>query len=1010
MHIRFFVYCVLLTASASLLADPRISSWFTDYSGTYARIYETLSDEGNLNAVTTWSRGAGVQTTPTYAGIHEISFTEDWVYIRTTNLAGHIMGPWYLNAAKTNLFPNYPSNQAVLYRIPRNPVDPTTVNSKTLTGGGPIGYFVNGVSMFDSRDAFSYRSSTGNDAQGRQGDGAWNRDAYVNEGVTFDSGNAHQAMGVYHYHANPPGLRHQMGDSVDFDFDTNSYRENFNGRHSPILAWARDGLPVYGPYGYSNPLDASSEIRRMRSGFQIRTDIAAMGSPRTSWPAWARRIYDGIRNFANGPNVSNRFPLGRYMEDNDYLGDLGQTLGTDFDLNEYNVRYCVTPEFPEGVWAYFVCIDETGVPVFPYNIGRAFFGAPVGNNANGVPHSDERDAPVTTIFQGGPEAPLEIESISIDNPEEDEITLVWSGVEGATYEVQASSDLSNADSWAGIGPQVVGDGKQVRFSHSTGGNRSPRKFYRANQVNLAPFDDDGFEFAGVDPPDLGSDLTTLTVSVSGGPTNLNILPNSLTFAGRALNISEANVSRPSQNEIRFDFPVNELAPGDYSLSLTYPNEPSQTGSYAVPANILFMILDDWGHDASPVDNTAPGVYLANMPNLRGLAEEGLRFTRAYSQSLCSPMRATMMTGRQVFQHNVGDPQEADRFSNGQDEITLPEIFAMMGAPHKLLSVGKWHLGGGNSGYSTRGGWPEFYGINSGAVPDYSSWSKNSNGIRANSSTYTTTDQVDHTVAFIEENDATGTPWFAWVAFNAPHAPFHDPPARLSPEGGYSARGAGETNNRHLYRKALEALDTEMGRLLESINPARTQIILMGDNGTPGQVVQAPFGNGNAKGDLYNGGIHVPMIAKGPLVTLTPGSSTDTLVHCIDIFSTILEIAGIDEADVPGLGTRGVSSRSIVPILKGTDTVDRFVIAERLGNNPGRAIILDDYPDYKLIIFGDPNSNSDTPSFEFYNIGSPAHDQNEQNPLSIGGLSGIALDAYNACIAKDAEVGGGYNSL
>ena len=185
---------------------------------------------------------------------------------------------------------------------------------------------------------------------------------------------------------------------------------------------------------------------------------------------------------------------------------------------------------------------------------------------------------------------------------------------------------------------------------------------------------------------------------------------------------------------------------------------------------------------------------------------------------------------------------------------------------------------------------------------------------------------------------------------------------------------------------------------------------MGDNGTPGQVVQTPFGNGNAKGDLYNGGIHVPMIAKGPLVTVTPGSSTDTLAHCIDIFSTILEIAGIDEADVPGLEARGVSSRSIVPIMNGTDTVDRFVIAERSGDNPGRAIILDDYPDYKLIIFGDPNSNSDTPSIEFYNIGSPANDQNEQNPLSIGELSGTALDAYNACIAKDAEVGGGYNSL
>ncbi|MBC9888597.1 MAG: sulfatase-like hydrolase/transferase, partial [Opitutae bacterium] len=283
------------------------------------------------------------------------------------------------------------------------------------------------------------------------------------------------------------------------------------------------------------------------------------------------------------------------------------------------------------------------------------------------------------------------------------------------------------DSWAGLGPQVVGDGKQARLSYSGGGKRSPRQFYRVNQVNLAPFDDDGFAFAGVAPPDLGGDLTTLTVSVSGGPTNLDILPTSLTFAGRALNISAANDSRPSQKEITFDFPIDDLTPGDYSLSLTYANEPSQTGVYTVPANILFMIFDDWGHDASPVDNATPGVYLANMPNLKGLVEEGLRFTRAYSQPTCSPMRATMLTGRQVYQHNVGDPQDANQFSRGQDEITLPEIFATMGAPHKLLSVGKWHLGGGDSGYRTRGGWPEFYGINAGGVQDYLSWSKNSNG-------------------------------------------------------------------------------------------------------------------------------------------------------------------------------------------------------------------------------------------------------------------------------------------
>ena len=1009
MNVRNFVFFLSLVAYLSLNADPRISSWFTDQSSTYARIYETLADETNLNAVTTWSRGAGVQSSPTYSGVHEISYTDDWVYIRTTNLASHLMGPWYLNAAKTNLFPNYPDNQAILYRLPLNPVDPLTVTSKTLTGGGPIGYFVNGVTMFDSRDAFSYRSSNGTEVGGPQGDGAWNRDAFVNEGVTFDAGNAHQAMGRYHYHANPPALRHQLGDSVDYDFGTNTFTENFDGSHSPILAWTRDGLPIYGPYGYSDPLDSSSEVRRMRSGYQIRVDIASSGSARSSWPAWATRIYAGNVNFATGPNVSTAFPLGRYMEDNDYLGDLGQTLGVEFDLNEYNVRFSVTPEYPEGIWAYFVCIDDFGTPIFPYNIGRAYFGSPVGGDANGIPASDEASATVTTVFEGGPEAPLVMKSISIEDPAADEVTLVWSGVEGASYEVQGSSDLGKNDEWSSVGSQVIEDSNSVSYNYNSGGNRQESQFYRASQLNLAPFDDSGFDYTETEPPVFEGELSTLTVSMTGGPANLSTLPTSLTFAGQAINITSTNVSRPSQSEITFQFPLGELAAGDYILSATYSGDPSQSGIYTISTNILLLIVDDWGLDASPLDNTTEGAFLANMPNLTKLADEGLRFNRAYSQPTCSPMRATMLTGRQPFQHNVGIPTDSGQFSSGQDEITLPEIFTTMDAPHEMLSVGKWHLGGNDAGYSARGGWPEFYGMNRGGVPDYYSWSKNSNGTSSTSTTYSTTDLVNHVVTFVDDKEATQTPWFAWVAFNAPHTPFHEPPVELAPEGGYSAQGAGESSNAHLYRKALEALDTEMGRLLESINPARTQIILLGDNGTPGQVVQAPFGNGNSKGDLYNGGIHVPMIAKGPFVKLPPGTTTDTLVHCIDIFSTILELAGIDESTVPGLAERNVGSTSMLPILGGTDTADRYVIAERFGNSPGRAILVDDYPGYKLIINGDPNSNSDVPSFEFFNIGAPAIDFNEQSPLTISSLSGEALAAYNACVARDAVTGGGYSN-
>ena len=87
---------ILLILALKLSADPILSSWFTKYSGQYARIYETAANESALNSVTTWSHpnnGSG-QALPTYAGVHEIAYTENNVYIRTSGLGFHIMGPW----------------------------------------------------------------------------------------------------------------------------------------------------------------------------------------------------------------------------------------------------------------------------------------------------------------------------------------------------------------------------------------------------------------------------------------------------------------------------------------------------------------------------------------------------------------------------------------------------------------------------------------------------------------------------------------------------------------------------------------------------------------------------------------------------------------------------------------------------------------------------------------------------------------------------------------------------
>ncbi|MFT5686292.1 MAG: arylsulfatase A-like enzyme [Myxococcota bacterium] len=93
---------------------------------------------------------------------------------------------------------------------------------------------------------------------------------------------------------------------------------------------------------------------------------------------------------------------------------------------------------------------------------------------------------------------------------------------------------------------------------------------------------------------------------------------------------------------------------------------------------------------------------------------------------------------------------------------------------------------------------------------------------------------------------------------------------------------------------MEATDTEIGRVLSSIPPdvlARTTIIYLSDNGTPGGAITAPWDDTRGKGTLYEGGVNVPMIVTGPLVA-QPGRTSDALVHFVDFFPTFAELAEV----------------------------------------------------------------------------------------------------------------------
>ncbi|MEQ1749690.1 MAG: sulfatase-like hydrolase/transferase [Prosthecobacter sp.] len=571
--------------------DPLITSWFTKNSAEYARIYPTLADQNSQSSATTWSRGAGVQSTPTYSDVHQVDYSTNWVYIHTTGLASHIMGPWYLNAGKTNLFPNYPANTAVKFRFPRVPSIPTT---KVLTGLGATGRMVNGVSMFDSRDAFSYSAVNGADATpggSFTGDGIWNRDGYFNEGVTFDPALAHQAGNNYHYHAQPLGLRFQLGDHVDYNATTNIYSESTEPltKHSPIVAWASDGLPVYGPYGYSDPNSASSTVRRMVSGFVLRngasgtTNLASTG--RTTLPAWAARVQARSATLAlnqYGPAVSATFGLGKYIEDFDYLGDLGFTQGTSFDLNEQNVRFCVTPEFPEGTWAYFTTINADNTPAFPYTTGRAFYGTPSGTAVTAISET------VTSAFLGGPFKSETAGPLSV-NASTGDVTLAWSAVEGGVYEVQTSESLAT---WTALTPTITAIGDDSAAATEVGGAiGQTKRFYRTNRTGLSTYDKTGFagtyftsasNLTAVAPGGTVTRGTTVDVTITyGGNVPTNVMPTSATLAGTIIGTT---FSRPATATVKATFviPANATT-GLQTIFIQFPT-PSFTVSNALTIN------------------------------------------------------------------------------------------------------------------------------------------------------------------------------------------------------------------------------------------------------------------------------------------------------------------------------------------------------------------------------------------------------------------------------------------
>lgn len=327
-------------------------------------------------------------------------------------------------------------------------------------------------------------------------------------------------------------------------------------------------------------------------------------------------------------------------------------------------------------------------------------------------------------------------------------------------------------------------------------------------------------------------------------------------------------------------------------------------------NFVLIVADDLGYGDLGVTG-APDI---STPNIDQLAARGLRFTNAYANApVCSPARVALLTGQYqqrtgydrvlyVHEREIGIPSRL---------VLLPELLREVGYTSGIF--GKWHLGYSKDSFPTRHGFDEFVGFVSGNIDYFAHTDRLGNHdlwrgeAEIHDDRYFTDLVVEESLSFL--NSHHEEPFFLYVPFSAPHDPFQGPEHRDS--AGNQEVTLNVNRTRAVYKSMVEALDAGVGRLLDHLEELhvadRTVVIFLSDNGgLPIVARNAPFSG--FKATLGDGGIHTPLIIRWPAI-VPSGATSDALVAGMDIFPTIVELAG---ASLPaGHSIDGVSLASIL---------------------------------------------------------------------------------------------------
>ncbi len=370
------ILCCVFAAIAQ--TNPVITDWLQNTTNIMGRHYIN----GNSTPV----------NDNVLANVQSVEYSASWVYVSATGIPAYITGP-FLDGN-----PSLASDQNAIYQFPLIPSQNT--GAATATTGGNIGVFINGVSLFDYRDGVSWNSTT-NSLCGGPGNPPcpggpmaardWNRDAIPAEMGGFDCAKAHPAMGNYHHHQNPSAFDLDLivVSNICSTYPADGLYVIDQNSHSPLIGFAYDGYPIYGAYAFTNT-NGTGAVTRMKSSYQLNT-----AATRT-----------------NGPAVNATYINGYFREDYRYVAN----TAADY-LDEHNGRFAITPEYPNGTYAYYATVDANHNSAYPYVVGPTYYGNVVGGDVASISET-------TTPYVLSNESVAALDAITIyPNPSRDFIAI-----------------------------------------------------------------------------------------------------------------------------------------------------------------------------------------------------------------------------------------------------------------------------------------------------------------------------------------------------------------------------------------------------------------------------------------------------------------------------------------------------------------------------------------------------------------------------------------------------------